>query len=146
MEVHYHKIRDLIGSRKDILGRFNYGGLEHCVVHRDYDLPGTPASYVYPNSLVNGVIIEFGDNVEMRFAKPVLMHEFVEWAERENHYREHPVWGRIYTEASLDLAHKKATLFDERYAKWLFDKPTFQEYLEYKARFSEFSGKVFVVY
>jgi hypothetical protein len=136
MNVNYQEIVALIESRKDVFGRFEYAGLEHVVVQQRFDYDKTPAWYSFPNSLVNGVQINFGQNTDLRFAKPILMHELAEWAEIENHRDSGDMHNYTYKKGSRLLAHRKATKFDERYANDLFDEALFKEYLAYKQKLS----------
>ena len=136
-EPDYPEIRDLMEGRRDLFGEFVYLGLKHRVVHREKVSAETPADYVFPNDDVDGVEINVWNNADLRFAKPIVLHEFTEWLARERFRRARGPFFHAYEPGSKATAHAIATGFDEKYAQEIFDEQTLKDYLAYKVHCAE---------
>lgn len=132
VEMRYPQIRDLIDKRQKLFGEFDYIGLTHRVVQGDKSVKQTPADFMFPNGNVDGVEITLWQNADLRFAKPIIFHEFVEWLARERFRKGEGPLSHAYQPGSRETAHKKATAYDLRFAREIFDDNLFKEYMDYK--------------
>lgn len=132
MDIDYQKLRALIdGSELEDWTELKFEGLTSLVAYDDKN-SGRPVEY---HSFGDHYEIYLWESISPIFRKPIVLHEVAELTLTQTYQRN----GMSFEEARLQ-SHNRARELDEKYAKEIFDNPTFQRYLETRKELGDFFG------
>lgn len=125
MNINYQALKQIVDKARFKYGEeFSYLGIDFLLFS---DISDNQDAFYQHSSLVDWDIYIITDRTSRKFRKPILLHEILEAEQLGTLMKK-----GMNREEAGNQAHKTARIYDDKYAKELFDNQTYKMYCQFR--------------